>query len=297
MILRGKELSVTMQENLREKAKTLTEWSYMAILFFGNDFSSSTYVRHKQKYGESIGIPVKIFTEEQFLPLVSEKESIVSRVFDLIQQLNNDALCIGIIVQLPLPEILRPYQNQLLSRIFPEKDVDGLGGVNTWISSIGLIDFIPATPKAVIALLQEYDLDNLKGKKVAIIGQSNIVGKPLIMECIKRWAIVSSFNIDYTPDEIKQFTKKSDYIISCTGKVHLVDDSWVRDDGSQIVIDVGYGHIDGKPVGDVHIESIADKVAAYTPVPGWIGPLTVACLFDNIFTLQSYKDILERYRG
>jgi methylenetetrahydrofolate dehydrogenase (NADP+) / methenyltetrahydrofolate cyclohydrolase len=157
MILRGKELSVTMQENLREKVKTLTEWSYMAILFFGNDFSSSTYVRHKQKYGESIGIPVKIFTEEQFLPLVSEKESIVSRVFDLIQQLNNDALCIGIIVQLPLPEILRPYQNQLLSRIFPEKDVDGLGGVNTWISSIGLIDFIPATPKAVIALLQEYD--------------------------------------------------------------------------------------------------------------------------------------------
>ncbi len=297
MILRGKELSLKIQENLKEKAKQLPENSYMAILFFGNDFSSATYVRHKQKYGESIGVSVKIFTEEGFSPLVQEKESFATWVFNLINQLNHDNLCIGIIIQLPLPEELKPYQNQLLSTISPEKDIDGLGWVNTGLSSTGLIDFIPATPKAVITLLEHYNLDNLKGKKVAIIGQSNIVGKPLIMECIKRWAIVSSFNIDYTPEEIKQFTQKSDYIISCTGHVHLVDDSRIRHDQSQIIIDVGYGHIDGKPVGDVNIESIADKVAAYTPVPGWIGPLTVACLFDNIFTLQGYKDILERYRG
>ncbi|AHB41620.1 methylenetetrahydrofolate dehydrogenase [candidate division SR1 bacterium RAAC1_SR1_1] len=297
MILRGKELSVKMQENLKLKAKTLSDNSYMAILFFGNDFSSGTYVRHKQKYGESIGVPVKIFTEEGFSPLVQEKESFANRVFNLIHQLNHDSFCIGIIIQLPLPEELKGHQNELLSTISPEKDIDGLGGVNTGLSSTGLIDFIPATPKAVITLLEEYKLDNLKGKKVAIIGQSNIVGKPLIMECIKRGAIVSSFNIDYTPEEIKQFTQKSDYIIACTGQVHLVDDSRIRHDQSQIIIDVGYGHIDGKPVGDVNIESIADKVFAYTPVPGGIGPLTVACLFDNIFTLQGYKKILEKYRG
>ncbi|HCB52042.1 TPA: hypothetical protein DEP21_05790 [Patescibacteria group bacterium] len=108
--------------------------------------------------------------------------------------------------------------------------------------------------------------------------------------------MVSSFNIDYTPEEIKQFTQKSDYIIACTGQVHLVDDSWIRQDNSQIIVDVGYGHIDGKPVGDVNIDSIFDKVLAYTPVPGGIGPLTVACLFDNIFTLQGYKNILEKYK-
>jgi len=296
MILRGKELSIKMQQQLQIKASTLPENSYMAILFFWNDFSSATYVRHKQKYGESIGIAVKIITETQFSPLVNEKESLANWVFNLINQLNHDPLCIGIIIQLPLPEELRPHQNALLSSISPDKDIDWLWWVNTGLSSTWLIDFIPATPKAVITLLEEYNLDNLKGKKVAIIGQSNIVWKPLIMECIKRWAIVSSFNIDYTPEEIKQFTQKSDYIISCTGHVHLVDDSRTRNNWSQIIIDVWYGHIDGKPVWDVNIDSIADKVAAYTPVPGGIGPLTVACLFDNIFTLQKYKDILERYR-
>ena len=91
-------------------------------------------------------------------------------------------------------------------------------------------------------------------------------------------------------------TKQSDYIISCTGKIHLIDASFLRDDRSQIVIDVGYGHKDGKPVGDVDIEAIKDKVAAYTPVPGGIGPLTVACLFDNVFTLQAYQDVLKPYK-
>lgn len=297
MILRGKELSVKMQQQLKIKATTLPEGSYMAILFFWNDFSSATYVRHKQKYWDSIWVAVKIITEENFAPLVEEKESFANWVFNLINQLNHDPLCIGIIIQLPLPEELKPHQNQLLSTISPDKDIDWLWWVNTGLSSTWLIDFIPATPKAVITLLEEYKLDNLRGKKVAIIGQSNIVWKPLIMECIKRWAIVSSFNADYTPEEIKQFTQKSDYIISCTGHVHLVDDSRLNSNWNQIIIDVWYGHIDGKPVWDVNIESIADKVAAYTPVPGWIGPLTVACLFDNIFTLQRYKEVLERYKG
>jgi methylenetetrahydrofolate dehydrogenase (NADP+)/methenyltetrahydrofolate cyclohydrolase len=90
--------------------------------------------------------------------------------------------------------------------------------------------------------------------------------------------------------------KQSDYIISSTGKVHLVDADFVRDDKSQIIVDVGYGHIDGKPVGDVNIDLIKDKVAAYTPVPGGVGPLTVACLFANVFVLQSYSDVLKPYK-
>jgi methylenetetrahydrofolate dehydrogenase (NADP+)/methenyltetrahydrofolate cyclohydrolase len=108
----------------------------------------------------------------------------------------------------------------------------------------------------------------MKGKSVAIIGQSNIVGKPLIVDCIKRGATVASFNHKNSLEEIKAMTKQSDYIISCTGQVHLVDESFLRDDASQVIVDVGYGHIDGKPVGDVNIETIKDKVASYTPVPG-----------------------------
>lgn len=296
MILRGKELSTKIQEWLKEKAKLLTPWSYMAILFFWGWFSSATYVNHKQKYGNTIGIPVKVYTEKDFSPLLEEKWWLIEWASKLINQLNHDLLCIGIIIQLPLPEEFSQHQNELLSAISPEKDIDGLGGVNTGLSSIGLIDFISATPKSVLTLLDYYNLGNLKNKKISIIWQSNIVGKPLIIECIKRWATVSSFNIENTPEEIQTITKKSDYIIVCTGKTHLVDDARIRDDKSQIIIDVGYGHINGKPVGDVNIESIADKVFAYTPVPGGIGPLTVACLFDNIFILQGYKTILEKYK-
>jgi methylenetetrahydrofolate dehydrogenase (NADP+)/methenyltetrahydrofolate cyclohydrolase len=138
------------------------------------------------------------------------------------------------------------------------------------LSEIGLIDFIPATPRAVFSLLNHYKLDDFHGKMVAILGQSNIVGKPLVLECIKRGATVYTCNVDTPVEEIKAMTKQSAYIISCTGKVHLVDESFIRDDKSQIIVDVGYGHIDGKPVGDVNIEKIAEKVSSYTPVPGGV---------------------------
>lgn len=296
MILRGKELSLSLQEQLKIKAQKLQSGSYIAILFFGEDYSSSTYVKHKQKYWESIWITTKIFTEENFSPLIKESWWLATRVLKLIKQLNDDDFCVGIIVQLPLPENLKEQQINILSAISPLKDIDWMWGVNTGLSSVWLIDFIPATPKAVLILLDHYNLWNMKNKKVSIIWQSNIVGRPLIFECIKRWATVASFNIENTQEEIQNITKQSDYIISCTGKVHLLDQNYIRMDNSQIIVDVGYWHIDGKPVGDVNIESIADHVAAYTPVPGGIWPLTVACLFDNIFTLQEYKKVLERYK-
>ena len=110
----------------------------------------------------------------------------------------------------------------------------------------------------------------MHGKMVSIIGQSNVAGKPLIFECIKRGATVASFNHEHSLEEITNVTKQSDYIISCTGKVHLVGPDFFRKDKTQIVVDVGYGHIDGKPVGDVQIDAIADMVAAYTPVPGGV---------------------------
>lgn len=312
MILSWKELSISLQQELiAKRAKFFGERKvYIAIIFLGDNPSSATYVKHKKTYGESIELPVIIFWQNHQAEYdrnqagkfddvgiyINQKYDSIGKVMELIRYLNQDTDCVGIMIQLPLPESFVEYKVQMLSAITPTKDIDGLGGVLPWLSSIDLIDFIPATPKAVLCLLDSYQLGDMKGKMVSIIGQSNVVGKPLITDCIKRWATVASFN-DMSPlEEIKAMTKQSDYIISCTGKVHLVDETFLRSDATQIIVDVGYGHLDGKPVGDVNIETIKNKVAAYTPVPGGIWPLTVACLFDNVFALQSYQDILKPYK-
>ncbi len=312
MILSWKELSNSLQQELMAKrAKVFGQRKvYIAILFFGDNYSSATYIKHKKIYGESIGLPAIVFGQNHDAQYdrnqagkfddvgiyINQNYDSIWKVMELVRYLNHDDECVGIIVQLPLPEHFKQYKTDILAAITPTKDIDGLGGVLTWLSSIDLIDFVPATPKAVLSLLDYYQLGDMKGKTVSIIGQSNIVGRPLIIDCIKRGATVASFNESNAIEEIKVMTKQSDYIISCTGKVHLIDDSFVRDDNSQIIVDVGYGHIDGKPVGDVHIATIQDKVASYTPVPGGIWPLTVACLFDNVFVLQSYLDVLKPYK-
>jgi len=312
MILSWKDLSVALQQELKDKVQTTFAWkqAYVAIIFLWEDYSSATYVKHKKKYGESIGLPVIVFGQNHVAEYdrnqagkfddvgiyINQKYDSVWKIMELIRYLNHDDECVGIIVQLPLPQQFEPYKEQLLAAITPQKDIDGLGWVVVWLSEMGLIDFIPATPRAVLYILEKYDLDNFSGKTVAILWQSNIVGKPLVLECIKRGATVYTCNADTPVEEIKSIAKHSEYIISCTGKVHLIDETFVRDDSSQIIVDVGYGHIDGKPVGDVNIETIEDKVASYTPVPGGVGPLTVACIFANVFTLQSYLDLLKPYK-
>lgn len=312
MILSGKELSLVLKQDLLAKRTQIfgDTHVYVAVIFLGDDYSSATYVKHKKAYGESIGLPVIVFGQNHTAEYdrnqagkfddvgiyINQQYDSVGKVMELIRYLNHDDECVGIIIQLPLPETFVPYKEQLLSAITPLKDLDGLWGVLTGLSSIGLIDFVPATPKAVLSLLDHYHLGDMKGKTVSIVGQSNIVGKPLIIDCIKRWATVASFNENNSLEEIKSMTKQSDYIISCTWKIHLIDDTFVRDDCSQIVVDVWYGHKDGKPVWDVDIATIQDKVASYTPVPGGVWPLTVACLFDNVFVLQSYADILKPYK-
>lgn len=311
MILDWRQLASDLQEELKQKVMSaFSEPKYVAIIFLWEDYSSAAYVKHKKKYGESIGLPVIVFGQNQNADYdrnqagkfddvgiyINQKYDSIGKVIELIRYLNHDDSCVGIIVQLPLPEHFKQYKTQILSAITPTKDVDGLGGVLTGLSSIDLIDFVPATPRAVLYLLDNYGLGDMKGKTVAIIGQSNIVGRPLIIDCVKRWATVASFNQANSIEEIKKMTKQSDYIISCTGQVHLVDESFVRDDQSQIIVDVWYGHKDGNPVGDVVIENIVDKVAAYTPVPGGVWPLTVACLFANVFVLQGHKDVLKPYK-
>jgi methylenetetrahydrofolate dehydrogenase (NADP+)/methenyltetrahydrofolate cyclohydrolase len=133
----------------------------------------------------------------------------------------------------------------------------------------------------VMILLDEYGYGDIQGKKITILWQSNLIGKPLMLSLIRRGATVFSFNIYSDHECMRQSCLQSDIIISCTGAVHLVDASFVRDDQSQIVIDVGRWFKDNRPVGDVQLESITQRVEAYTPLPGWVGPLTIASLFMN----------------
>jgi len=312
MILEWRQLAMNLKNELVEKTKKTfgDKKVYIAIIFLWNDYSSDTYVRLKKKYGEEIGLSVIVFGQNQNVEFnrnqgnnfddvgiyINQTYDNIFKIMELIKYLNYDNECVGIIVQLPLPEKFKKYRTQILAWISPIKDIDGLGWVLAGLNEIDLIDFTPATPKAVLYLLDKYNLGDMKWQNISIIWQSNIVGKPLIFQCIKRWATISSFNHENELNEIKDMCKESDLIISCTGKVHLVDESFMRDDKSQTIVDVGYGHIDGKPVGDVNIDKIKDKVKNYTPVPWWVGPLTVACLFDNVFVLQNYKDILKPYK-
>ena len=312
MLLSWKELSICLQQDLTQKRTTFfgDKNVYVAIIFLGEDYSSAAYVKHKKAYGEAIGLPVIVFGQNHQAEYdrnqagkfddvgiyINQKYDSIGKVMELIRYLNHDDECVGIIIQLPLPEMFGQYKQQLLAAITPQKDLDGLGGVIVWLSEMGLVDFVPATPKAVLYLLEKYHLDDFRGKTIAILWQSNIVWKPLVLECIKRGATVYTCNADTPVEEIKTITKQSEYIISCTGKVHILDQSFLRDNKTQIVVDVWYGHIDGKPVGDVNIPTIKDSVAAYTPVPGWVWPLTVACLFANVFVLQSYGDVLKPYK-
>lgn len=173
----------------------------------------------------------------------------------------------GIIIQLPLPAELQEYKNELLAAISPYKDIDGLSGIMLGKSFFEMVDFTPATPKAVMTLLDYYDLGNVRGKQVAVIGQSTIVGKPLALELLKRGAFVGTFDIRNTPEDIRAFCQKSDYIFSGTGAVHLVNADFLSSKKEQILIDIGYGHKDGKPVGDIDFEVVKDQVLHITPVP------------------------------
>ena len=270
-----------MDEQKKMVLEFFPNWDkFLAILFFWENSSSKVYVKHKQKYWENIWMDTRVFWQDDWK--IRDKNEVIK----LIGELNNNENCIWIIVQLPLPENLIQYKNEILSAIEPNKDVDGLGWTLVWKSFFNMLSFTPATPKAVMYLLDYYNLWDLKWKKVAIIWQSTIVWKPLALECIKRGAQIACFDINNTPWEIKAYTKQADYIFSATWQIQLIDETYIWDKKNQIIVDVWYGHKDWKAVWDVNIEKIEDKVLHITPVPWGVGPLTIASLFSNIFDLR-----------
>lgn len=249
----------------------------IAVILIGENKASVIYVRNKERAAKRCGILSQKFIYPESL---NEKE-----LLNKIEELNNDPLVHGILVQLPLP----PHINEktVMDAISPNKDVDGFHPLNVGKIFTENSSFYPCTPYGIIKMLDYYDI-SVKGKNCAIIGQSNIVGKPLAVMLMNRLATVISLNI-YTKD-IKCFTKAADILISATGKANLIDDSYLKD--GAVVIDVGISRLDGKICGDVNFEKVINKVSKITPVPGGVGPVTVSVLMENTVkaALLSKKD-------
>ena len=285
MILYWKPVAEEIKNRLKNQfLKSEWQGKFITIFLLNNHWPSIKHVNLKRKFWEEVGLKVNVIDWTQ----VCKFEDIIKK----IDELNQNDNCVGMIVQLPLPEYLKPFKSQILSRIVWYKDIDWLGGVNFWYNLVGLIDFVPATPKAVLNLLSYYWFSNFKWKKICILWQSNLVWKPLALQFMKMNAEVFSFNRFWDLGFIKKICCESDFIISATWNSLFVDDSFIRDDKSQVLVDVWWEIVNWKSVWDVNFEKVKDKVKAITPVPGGVWPVTVASLFENVVKLRKFANLL-----
>lgn len=267
-LLDGKKLANKIRGELAKKVKENELKPNLAVILCGDNEASKIYVNIKSKYCKEVGID---FQEYIFNEDVTEKE-----LLDLIEKLNNDKKVNGILVQYPVPKHIN--LQKVASKILPEKDVDGFNPYNIGLLNIGQPNFIPCTPYGVMKLFEEYNID-LVGKKVVIIGRSNVVGKPMA-ECLLNAG--STVTVCHTKTkDLKAELLNADIIISSAGKRKLVTEDMVKD--GTIVIDVGTNRDDnGKICGDVDFENVKKKASYITPNPGGVGPMTVAMLLNNV---------------
>ncbi len=263
MILYGAPVREKIKENLIKRVKKLWKKPVLAIVQVGDREDSNIYIKQKEKFGEEIGVKALL------RKLKGDIEE--TNLIEEVKKLNEDKNINGIIVQLPLPENLD--KEKIINTVSFKKDADGLGTTTNLI--------IPATAQGVIALLDFYEVE-IKGRKAAVIGQSILAGKPISVELEKRGAEV--FRCDINTKNIPEIARECNILVSAVGKVGLITKEFVNN--KQVIIDVGINKTEeGKLVGDVAFDEIKPLVFAITPVPGGIGPLTVACLFQNLVDL------------
>jgi methylenetetrahydrofolate dehydrogenase (NADP+)/methenyltetrahydrofolate cyclohydrolase len=276
LLLSGITLRDKIKEDLKEVVSSLNPEvvPQLAIIQVGADEASSVYIKGKIRFGKEIGVPV-IF--HHFEDTASEEQ-----VIDLIVRLNADSRTEGILVQLPLPVQMR--QDKIIETIDPEKDVDGLTSLN--VKKLLVNDtsgIMPATTRGIISLLKANDI-SLAGKKVLVVGRSSLVGKPTALACLNEDATVTIAH--HLSTDVPALCKDADVIISATGVPGLIGKKSVKKD--QVIIDVGITRLEGKIVGDVAFGEVEGLVGAVSPVPGGVGPLTIASLFQNL--LRKYTD-------
>lgn len=271
MIIDGKELARKTREKLKIECDNLKKegiLSKLAVIMVGDDKASQIYVKNKSKACQEIGIKF----EEYFLGNDIKQEELI----ELIQKLNLDKSINGILLQSPIPKSLDI--NEAFRIILPEKDVDGFNPINVGKLCLNQETFVSCTPYGIMKMFEEYDID-LTGKNVTILGRSNIVGKPLIQCCLNKNATVTVCH-SKTKD-LKEHMKNADIVISAIGKAKFVTADMIKD--GAVVIDVGINRDEsGKIVGDVDFEKVSSKASYITPVPGGVGPMTIAMLMNNV---------------
>ena len=247
----------------------------LAVVIVGDDPASRVYVNSKKKACEELGM----YSEEYALPKETTQEELVA----LVEKLNKDDKINGILVQLPLPKHLD--EKAVINTIVPEKDVDAFHPVNVGKIMIGDFDFLPCTPAGVMELIKETGIE-IAGKECVIIGRSNIVGKPQAMLMLHKNATVTICH-SKTKD-LKEVVKRADIVVAAVGVAKMVTKDMVKE--GAVVIDVGMNRLpDGKLCGDVDFDGVSEVASFITPVPGGVGPMTIAMLMENTLTSAKIK--------
>lgn len=269
-IISGKEVAAEIKLKLEQEVKALTDQGItpgLTVVVVGEDPASQVYVRNKGKECEKLGMRSEIIR----LPETTSQAELLA----ILDGLNNNTEVHGILVQLPLPKHIS--EESILLAIDPSKDVDGFHPVNVGNMVIGGDSYLPCTPAGVIELIRRTGLD-IAGKHAVIIGRSNIVGKPVSMLLLREHATVTICHS--RTKNIEEITRQADILIAAVGRANLVKKSWVRP--GAVVIDVGVNRLeDGKLVGDVDFEDVKEVAGYITPVPGGVGPMTIAMLLQN----------------
>ena len=271
VILDGKAISKKVREELKIKAEELRQKNIipkLAVIMVGDDPSSKIYVRNKSKACEEVGIEF----EEYLLDENIKNEELLN----LIEELNNREDIHGILLQSPIPKHLDI--NLAFRTIKPEKDVDGFHPVNIGKLSLNQECFVSCTPFGIMRMLAEYNID-IEGKHAVIIGRSNIVGKPMIQCMLNKHATVTVCHSK--TKNLSEITKQADILVAAIGKPKFITEDMVKD--GAVIIDVGINrNEEGKVCGDVDFENVSKKASYITPVPGGVGPMTIAMLMNNI---------------
>ncbi|GMO59226.1 MAG: bifunctional methylenetetrahydrofolate dehydrogenase/methenyltetrahydrofolate cyclohydrolase FolD [Rickettsiales bacterium] len=271
-IIDGKSLASKIKAKLKEQISLLSVPPCLAVIIVGDDAASQIYVKNKEKSCNECGIKSLKY---ELSANITEKE-----LLDLIDKINNDNSINGLLVQLPLPKHID--EKKVINAVSPNKDVDCFNPINVGKFYTGDFDFetsmLPCTPKGCVRLIKEVESD-LKGKKVCVVGRSNIVGKPVAQMLLNEHCSIKI--VHSKTENLAEETKWADILVVAIGKAKFITADMVKENA--VIIDVGMNRDKKELCGDVDFAGVIDKVKAITPVPGGVGPMTIACLMENVY--------------
>ena len=278
MIIDGKKESAALREELKKEISAIKKKTNkvptLSVILIGDFAPSQIYVKNKEKNAKEVGINSEVIRYSKDV-----KETVVLQKID---ELNKDMSVSGILVQLPLPNHIS--KEKIINAINHLKDVDGFNPINVGNLSSGYQAIVPCTPLGCLLLIKKVE-KNLSGKHAVIVGRSNLNGKPMAQLLLKENCTITI--VHSKTKDLKSECQKADIIIAAVGVANLIKEDWAKK--NSIIIDVGINKIENKIVGDVDFEGVKNKVRAITPVPGGVGPMTIACLLKN--TVECFKKL------